>query len=124
MASAVEDAEMPADSVATLVVAAFHAAFAAYLLGADTLAERAWLGGLDNYAEEVDTTGGAIAAIIVLLLGAVIVTGCVLRPVAPLSGFRSNSTRRRSRPGRGMPCAPRGPVCWRPSGRGAHCVGG
>ena len=48
------------------------------------LAERTWLGGLDNYAEEVNTAGGAIAAIIVLLLGAVIVTGCVLRPIAPL----------------------------------------
>ncbi len=71
-------------SVAALAVAAFHAAFAAYLLGADTLAERAWLGGLDNYAEEVGSAGGALVAVVVLVLGAALVAGCVLRPVAPL----------------------------------------
>jgi hypothetical protein len=56
--AAVRAAVLVVTSVATLAVAAFHAAFAAYLLGADTLAERAWLGGLDNYAEEVNTAGG------------------------------------------------------------------
>lgn len=71
-------------SVATLAVAAFHAAFAAYLLGADALAERVWLGGLDNYAEEVNSAGGALVAVIVLLLGTALAVGCILRPVAPM----------------------------------------
>ena len=82
--AAVRGVVLTITSVATLAVAAFHAAFAAYLLGADTLAERAWLGGLDNYAEEVDSAGGALVAVLVVVLGAALVVGCVLRPVAPL----------------------------------------
>ncbi len=82
--AAVRVAVLAITSVATVAVATFYAAFAAYLLGADTLAERAWLGGLDNYAEEVDSAGGALVALVVLVLVAALIVGCVVRPAAPL----------------------------------------
>jgi hypothetical protein len=82
--AAIRAAVLMITSVAVLAVAAFHTAFAAYLLGADSLADRAWLGGLGNYAEEINSAGAAVAAVIVLALGAVLVAGCLLRPVSPL----------------------------------------
>ena len=72
-------------SVASLAVAAFHALFAAYLLGAEPLAEQPLLAGLGGYAEEVGSAGGAVAAGVILALGAVIFVCCLVRPVAPLS---------------------------------------
>jgi hypothetical protein len=71
-------------SLASLAVAAFHVLFAAYLLGAEPLAERPMLGGLDGYAEEVGSFGAAVAAGVILALGAVIFVCCLVRPVAPL----------------------------------------
>jgi hypothetical protein len=72
-------------SMASLAVAAFHAVFAAYLLGAEQLADRPMLGGLSNYAEEIGSTGAGVAAGVVLASAGVILTGCIVRPVAPLA---------------------------------------
>ncbi len=72
-------------STASLAVAAFHTAFAAYLLGADHLADRPLLGGLGSYAEEVDSGAAPVAASIILALGVVILVAGLVRPVAPLA---------------------------------------
>jgi hypothetical protein len=72
-------------SAASLAVAAFHAAFAVYLLGGDHLAERPMLGGLANYADEVGSAGAPVAAGVILALGAVLLFACLVRPVAPLA---------------------------------------
>jgi hypothetical protein len=72
-------------AVATLALAAFHAAFAAYLLGATWLADRALLGGIEAYADEVHRPVAAtIAAVIISTLGLVLFIGGVTRGVSPL----------------------------------------
>lgn len=72
-------------TVASLALAAFHAAFAAYLLGATWLADRALLGGIGAYADEVHRPVAAtIAAVIVAVLGLVLFIGGVCRGVSPL----------------------------------------
>jgi hypothetical protein len=85
MHPAVRDVVLVVASVASLAVAAFHGLFAAYLLGADQLAERPMLSGLKSYAEEVGSAGAAAAAGVILALGAVILVCCLVRPVAPLT---------------------------------------
>jgi hypothetical protein len=82
--TAVRTAASATATAASLAVAAFYVAFAAFLLGAGTLAQRPWLGGLDHYAEEVGSTGAGVAAIFLLGLGGLTVVACVMRPVAPL----------------------------------------
>lgn len=72
-------------SAASLAVAAFHTAFAAYLLGADHLADRPLLGRLGSYAEEVDSGAAPVAAGIILALGVLILVAGLVRPVAPLA---------------------------------------
>jgi hypothetical protein len=72
-------------SVASLAVAAFYVTFATYLLGAEQLARQPMLGGLDSYAEELGSTAAAVAAVVLLASGGVILASCVIRPVAPLS---------------------------------------
>ncbi|HUP73541.1 MAG TPA: hypothetical protein VM282_10930 [Acidimicrobiales bacterium] len=72
-------------SMASLLLAAFHVAFAAYLLGATWLAERSLLGGLDAYADEVGRPiASTIAAVIIGSLGAVLLISAFTRNVSPL----------------------------------------
>ena len=72
-------------TAASLLLAAFHAAFAAYLLGATWLADRALLGGIEAYADEVHRPVAAtIAAVIISTLGLVLFIGGVTRGVSPL----------------------------------------
>jgi hypothetical protein len=74
-----------AATVASLLLAAFHFVFAAYLLGTTSLADRRFLGGLDAYAEEVGRpVASAIAAAVIGSLGLVLVFAAVTRPVSPL----------------------------------------
>jgi hypothetical protein len=72
-------------TASSLAVAAFHTAFAAYLLGADHLAERPFLGGLGSYADEVGSDAAPVAAGIILALGVVLLVAGLVRPVAPLA---------------------------------------
>jgi hypothetical protein len=74
-----------ASSIASLAVVAFHVIFAGYLLGAEHLAERPMLGGLDSYADELGSTGAVVAAVVVLASGGVILAACLVRPVAPVT---------------------------------------
>ena len=72
-------------SVATVTLAMFHFAFAAYMLGNTTLAEQRYLGGLDNYAEEVGRpVASVIAALVIASLGVVLLAGGLARPVSPI----------------------------------------
>ena len=74
-----------ATTAASLLVAAFHFLFAAYLLGTTSLAERRFLGGLDAYAEEVGRpVASVIAATVIGGLGLVLMVAAVTRPVSPL----------------------------------------
>lgn len=72
-------------SLASLLLALFHAVFAAYLLGNTSLADQRFLGGLASYADELDKpVASAVAAIIVAGLGAVLVLAAIARPVSPM----------------------------------------
>jgi len=72
-------------AVAAVALAMFHFAFAAYLLGNTSLAQRRFLGGLDNYAEEVGRpVAGMIAALIIASLGVVLLAAGLARPVSPI----------------------------------------
>ncbi len=72
-------------SVASMTLALFHFVFAAYLLGSTSLADQRFLGGLDNYAEEVGRpVASVVAALIVAGLGVVLVAASLARPVSPL----------------------------------------
>lgn len=72
-------------SVAAVTLAMFHFLFAAYLLGNTSLAEQRFLGGIDNYAEEVGRpVASVIAALIIAGLGLVLLAAGFARPVAPV----------------------------------------
>ena len=72
-------------SAATLTLALFHFAFAAYVLGNTSLAEQRFLGGLDNYAEEVGRpVASVIAAFIIASLGVVLLAAGLARPISPI----------------------------------------
>ncbi|MGB5757930.1 MAG: hypothetical protein WBM50_13520 [Acidimicrobiales bacterium] len=72
-------------SVAAVTLAMFHFLFAAYLLGNTSLAELRFLGGLDNYAEEVGRPiASMIAALVIAGLGLVLLAAGLARPVSPL----------------------------------------
>jgi hypothetical protein len=72
-------------SIATVALAVFHFAFAAYLLGGTSLAERRFLGGIDGYAEEVGRpVASVMAALIIAVLGLVLLLAVLARPVSPL----------------------------------------
>jgi hypothetical protein len=71
-------------STGSLAVAVFYSLFGVYLLGRVTLSEHTGLAGLDSYAQEVGTTSGDIGGVAMIVLAGVVVTSCVIRPVAPL----------------------------------------
>ncbi len=72
-------------SAASLLLAAFHFLFAAYLLGTTSLADRSLLGGLDAYAEEVGRpVASVVAAGVTGGLGLVLAVAAIARPVSPL----------------------------------------
>lgn len=83
--AAARTAVVAVTAMASLLLVAFHAAFAAYLLGANSLAERGLLGGLDGYADEVGRpVASTIAAVIIGSLGAVLLISVFTRNVSPL----------------------------------------
>ncbi len=72
-------------SIAAVTLAMFHFVFAAYLLGTTSLAEQRFLGGIDNYAEEVGRpVASVIAALIIAGLGLVLLAAGLARPIAPV----------------------------------------
>lgn len=72
-------------SVAGVTLAMFHFVFAAYMLGNTSLAEQRFLGGLDNYAEEVGRpVASVIAALVIASLGVVLLVAGLARPVSPI----------------------------------------
>ena len=74
-----------ATSVATATLALFHFAFAAYMVGNTSLAEQRFLGGLDNYADEVGRPVASLtAALIIAGLGVVLLAAGLARPVSPV----------------------------------------
>ena len=63
----------------------FHFVFAAYMLANTSLAEQRFLGGLDNYAEEVGRpVASVIAALVIASLGVVLLAAGLARPVSPI----------------------------------------
>ena len=72
-------------SIAALALAVFHVAFATYLLGSTSLAERRFLGGIDGYADEVGRPVASVAAaLIIAALGLALFAAALARPVSPL----------------------------------------
>lgn len=72
-------------TAASVLLAAFHLVFAAYLLGTTALADQRFLGGLDAYAEEVGRpVASVIAAAVIGGLGLVLAVAAITRPVSPL----------------------------------------
>ncbi len=72
-------------SLAAFVLATFHAAFAAYVLGSTSLADQRFLGGLESYADEVGRpVASPVAALIILTLGAVLLLAAIARPISPM----------------------------------------
>ena len=72
-------------SLAAVTLAMFHFVFAAYMLGNTSLAEQRFLGGLDNYAEEVGRpVASVIAALVIASLGVALLAGGLVRPVSPI----------------------------------------
>jgi hypothetical protein len=67
----------------SLLLAAFHFAFAIYLLGHTALASRPFLGGVVAYEDE-GPIASAIAATIIASLGLVLVITALARPISPL----------------------------------------
>lgn len=74
-----------ATALATLGLAAFYFAFAAYLLGNKSLADQRLLGGFTHYADEVGRpVASPLAAAIIATLGVILVIATVARPVSPV----------------------------------------
>lgn len=72
-------------SIAAVALAMFHLAFAAYMLGGTSLAERRLLGGIDSYADEVGRpVASVIAALIIAGLGLALLASALARPVSTL----------------------------------------
>ena len=77
---------LPLTSIASLVLAAYYAAFAAYLLGNTALADqqiwgRSPLRGFEGYADEA---GASNAALIIASLGLILALAAIARPIAPV----------------------------------------
>lgn len=72
-------------SIAAVTLAMFHFVFATYMLGGTFLAEQRFLGGIDNYAEEVGRpVASVIAAVIIAGLGVVLLAAGIARPISPI----------------------------------------
>jgi len=88
--AAVRGTVMAITTVATLLLAAFYVAFAAYIAGRTGLADERFLGGFDNYLSEVDRpVASVVMPVVISGLALVMLLGVVLRPVAP---FLANVT--------------------------------
>jgi hypothetical protein len=77
---------VPVTSAASLLLAAYHLAFAAFLLGNDSLADRRFWGrsplqGFDGYADEA---GAPTAALIIGGLGLLLAIAALTRPISPV----------------------------------------
>ena len=72
---------MSVTSLATITLALYQFAFAAYLLGNTSLVEQPFLGGFEGYADEV---GRSTAALVLAELGAVLLAAGLARPVSPV----------------------------------------
>jgi hypothetical protein len=71
--------------LASLLLAAFHFVFAAFLVGSTSLADQRFLGGLTAYEEEVgQPIASPVAATVIALLGVVLVFAALARPISPL----------------------------------------
>ncbi len=71
--------------LASFFLAAFHFAFAAFLLGSTSVADQRFLGGLAGYEEEVGRPiASPVAATVVALLGVVLVFAALARPISPV----------------------------------------
>lgn len=76
---------MSITSVASVMLAIYQFAFAAYLLGSASLADQPFLGGLENYADEVGRPIASVVAALVLAgLGAVVLAATLARPISPV----------------------------------------
>ena len=76
---------MAVTSAASLLLAAYCAAFALYVSGDVSLADRPLLHGLANYADVVDQgTAGTAAAMVLGGLAVLLVVAALARPVSPL----------------------------------------
>jgi hypothetical protein len=72
-------------SAASLTLALFHFAFAAYVLGSTSLAGQRFLGGLAAYEDAVGRPiASPVAATIIASLGVVLVLAALARPISPL----------------------------------------
>ena len=71
-------------SLAAAALAVFHFAFAAYMLGSTTLADRLFLSGFAEYAEESGPIASVIAALIIAGFGFVLLAASLARPVSPV----------------------------------------
>jgi hypothetical protein len=72
-------------SIATVVLATYHFLFASFILGNRSVAERRFLSGMEGYEDEIGrSVASAIAALILGLLGLVLLTSALARPVSPL----------------------------------------
>lgn len=67
-------------SLASLTLAMFHVAFAAYMLGSTTLADRLSLGGFAEYADDSGPVASAVAACIIASLGVGLLAAGLSRP--------------------------------------------
>jgi hypothetical protein len=77
---------VPLTSIASLMLAAYYAAFAAYNLGNRALADHQILGrsplqGFEAYADEA---GASTAALIIAGLGFILALAAIARPIAPV----------------------------------------
>ena len=77
---------LPVTSIASLLLAAYHFAFAAYLLGITDLADqqiwgRSPMHGFETYADEA---GASVAVLILAGNGLILAIAAVARPVAPV----------------------------------------
>ena len=69
---------------ASLLLAAFHLLFAAYMLGSSSLADQRFLGGMASYADEVGRpVASPIAAMIIASFGVVLAIATLARPISP-----------------------------------------
>jgi hypothetical protein len=77
---------IPVTSIASLLLAVYHLAFAAYVLGNTGLADQQiWgqfpLQGFEGYADEA---GAPTAALIIASLGLILALAAIARPIAPV----------------------------------------
>ena len=78
---------VPVTAVASLLLAAYHVAFAAFLLGNESLADRRFWGrsplqGFEAYADEA---GATTAALVIGGFGLLLTIAAIARPIAPVT---------------------------------------